>query len=223
MQKAYEMFSLDKSLAGDYLKQYEYPWQAVGDIKNFISAISVKLDKGEYISLKENVWVHKSARIAPTAYIGAPCIIGRNTEIRHCAFIRSAALIGENCVVGNSTEIKNAILFDGVQVPHFNYVGDSILGYKAHLGAGAITSNVKSDRSDVMLYDGNCTFCTGVKKLGAILGDKVEVGCNSVLCPGTVIGKNTTVYPLCVVRGTVGENRIFKSCSCIIKKEKSHG
>lgn len=219
MKKTYEMFSLDKSLAGEYLKKYEYPWQAVADIKEMILRLADELDKSEYLCLKENVWVHKSVKLASTAFIGGPCIIGRNTEIRHCAFIRSSALIGENCVVGNSTEIKNAILSDGVQVPHFNYVGDSILGYKAHLGAGAITSNVKSDRSEIKLCDGKRTICTNLKKLGAILGDNVEVGCNSVLCPGTVIGKNTTVYPLCVVRGTVGENRIFKSCSCIVNKE----
>lgn len=223
MIKTREIFSLDKSLAGEYLKKYCYPWQAVGDIRDIILAVSQGLDKGEYLNLQKDVWVHKSAKIAPTAYIGGPCIIGRDTQVRHCAFIRSSALIGEGCVVGNSTEIKNAILFDGVQVPHFNYVGDSILGFRAHLGAGAITSNVKSDRGTIKLCDGKRTVCTGMKKLGAILGDNAEVGCNSVLCPGTVIGKNTTVYPLCTVRGTVGENRIFKGCNCIVNKEISYG
>ena len=223
MQRTAEMLSLDKSLAGKYLEKFEYPWQAVGSIKEIIFAVSKELDKSEYSSSRENVWVHKSARIAPSAYIGAPCIIGRNTEVRHCAFIRSAALIGEGCVVGNSTEIKNSILFDGVQVPHFNYVGDSILGYKAHLGAGAITSNVKSDRSIIVLSDGEKHICTGLKKLGAILGDYAEIGCNSVLCPGSCVGRSTTVYPLCIVRGEVADNCIFKNCSCIVKKEKSYG
>ncbi len=223
MQKTTEMFSLDKTMAGEYLQKYEYPWQAVSGIKELIFFLLKKLDKKEYIPIKENVWVHKSTVIAPTAYIGAPCIIGRDTEIRHCAFIRSAALIGENCVVGNSTEIKNSILFDGVQVPHFNYVGDSILGYRAHLGAGAITSNVKSDRSVIVLYDEEKSVCTGLKKLGAMLGDYAEIGCNSVLCPGASVGRSTTVYPLSTVRGAVAENRIYKTADCIVIKENING
>ena len=167
--------------------------------------------------------MHKSAVVSPSAFIGAPCIIGRDTEIRQSAFIRSSALIGEGCVIGNSTEIKNSILFDGVQVPHFNYAGDSILGYRAHLGAGAIISNVKSDRSSIVLFDGKTRVDTSLKKLGAMLGDYAEIGCNSVLCPGSIIGRNTTVYPLSAVRGEVGENRIYKNPDSIVIKENFDG
>ena len=223
MLKTAELFSLNKSLAGEYLEKTEYPWQAVSGIRELILSLSVRLNKCEYNQIKGNVWVHKDAVIAPSAYIGSPCIIGAGTEIRHGAFIRSSALIGEYCVIGNSTEIKNSILFDGVQVPHFNYVGDSILGYRAHLGAGAIISNVKSDRSCIVLYDGITRVATGLKKLGAMLGDYAEIGCNSVLCPGSVIGSNTTVYPLSLVRGEVPENRIYKSADCIAVKEKFNG
>ena len=223
MQKTTELFSLDKTMAGDYLSEFEYPWQAVAGIKKLIFSFFSMLDKEEYICIKENVWVHKSAVIAPTAYIGAPCIIGGNSEIRHCAFIRSAALIGEGCVVGNSTEIKNSILFDGAQVPHFNYVGDSILGYKAHLGAGAITSNVKSDRSNVALRADKGRIDTGLKKLGAMVGDNAEIGCNSVICPGAVIGRNATVYPLSTVRGEVARDSIYKSQGIVVPKENING
>lgn len=219
MYKTKELFSLDKSLAGEYLAQFEYPWQALSGIKELILALGESLDKNEYDEISENVWVHKSVKIAPTAYIGAPCIIGKDTEIRHCAFIRSSALIGEGCVIGNSTEVKNAIIFDGVQVPHFNYVGDSILGCKAHLGAGAVTSNVKSDRSLVTVNTPDGKLETGLKKFGAMVGDNVEVGCNSVLNPGTVIGRNSNVYPLSSVRGSVPENSIFKNQSAIVTKE----
>lgn len=223
MYKTKELYSLDKSLAGEYLSQFEYPWQALSGIKELILALGEKLDKNEYNEISEKVWVHKSVKIAPTAYIGAPCIIGKDTEVRQCAFIRSSALIGEGCVIGNSTEVKNAIIFDSVQVPHFNYVGDSILGYKSHLGAGAVTSNVKSDKSLVKVKTADGVIETGLKKFGAMVGDNVEVGCNSVLNPGTVIGKNTNVYPLSSVRGSVPENSIFKNQQNIILKVNNNG
>lgn len=223
MYKTKELFSLDKSLAGEYLSKFEYPWQALSGIKELILTLGERLDKNEYDEISENVWVHKSVKIAPTAYIGAPCIIGKDTEVRQCAFIRSSALIGEGCVIGNSTEVKNAIIFDSVQVPHFNYVGDSILGYKAHLGAGAVTSNVKSDRSLVTVKTADGRIETGLKKFGAMVGDNVEVGCNSVLNPGTVIGRNSNIYPLSSVRGSVSENSIFKNQSTIVIKENCNG
>ncbi len=219
MLETKELLSLDKSDAGDFLARFTFPWQALPHIRDFIISFGKSLDEREYELLGENIWVHKSAKIAPTAYIGAPCIIGENTEVRHCAFIRGSALIGKGCVVGNSTEIKNAILFDNVQVPHYNYVGDSILGYKAHLGAGAVTSNVKSDKSLVTLRSGNEKCETGLKKFGAIVGDFVEVGCNSVLNPGTVIGRNTNIYPLSFVRGEIPAGSIFKSAENIVAKE----
>lgn len=219
MYKISELFNLEKTLAGEYLGKFTYPWEALTGITGFILSLGQGLDKSEYRLLNENVWIHKSAKIAPTAYIGAPSIIGRNSEVRHCAFIRSSALIGEDCVIGNSTEVKNAILFDGVQVPHFNYIGDSILGYKAHLGAGAVTSNVKSDKSFVTVKSRNGSIETGLKKFGAIIGDGVEVGCNSVLNPGTVIDRSATVYPLSCVRGTVDANSIYKSSDNIVAKE----
>lgn len=223
MYKTKELYTLDKSLAGEYLSQFEYPWQALPGIKELILTLGEGLDKNEYNEISERVWVHKSVKIAPTAYIGSPCIIGRDTEIRQCAFIRSAALIGEGCVIGNSTEVKNAIIFDGVQVPHFNYVGDSILGYKSHLGAGAVTSNVKSDRSLVKVKAADGVIETGLKKFGAMVGDNVEVGCNSVLNPGTVIGRNSNIYPLSSVRGCVPENSIFKNQQNIVVKENCDG
>ena len=215
--KISELYDLNYTVAADYLKGFVYPWGALGGIKDTIIKIGKTLDKNEYTEVSENVWVHKSAKIAPTAYLGAPCIIGENTEVRHCAFIRGSALIGNGCVVGNSTELKNVILFDGVQVPHYNYVGDSILGHKSHMGAGSITSNVKSDKTFVTVK-GNETIATGLKKFGAMLGDFVEVGCNSVLNPGTVIGKNTNVYPLSCVRGVVPADSIYKSGGKIVAK-----
>lgn len=220
MYKTKELFDLTKTIAGDYLSQFEYPWEALGGIKELVLSLGKELPGDEYDEISENVWVHKSVTIFPTAYIGAPCIIGKNTEVRQCAFIRSAALIGENCVIGNSTEVKNAIISDNVQVPHFNYVGDSILGYKSHLGAGAVTSNVKSDRSLVKVKTADGYIETGLKKFGAMVGNNVEVGCNSVLNPGTVIGKNSNVYPLSSVRGSVPENSIFKNQNNIVIKEK---
>ncbi len=217
--KIIQLFDLDFTAAAEYLKSFTYPWEALAGIKDEIIRLGKTLDKNEYDEPSENVWIHKSAKIAPTAYLGAPCIIGAGTEVRHCAFIRGSALIGKCCVVGNSTELKNVILFDGVQVPHYNYVGDSILGHKSHMGAGSITSNVKSDKTPVEVK-GTCVIPTGLKKFGAMLGDYVEIGCNSVLNPGTVIGKNTTVYPLSCVRGAVPSDSIYKSGGKIVAKEK---
>lgn len=214
-----ELYELSHSLSGGYLSQFTFPWEALEGIGDMIIKLGRELDKSEYEELKENVWISKRAVVAPTAFIEGPCIIGHNTEVRHCAFIRGNALVGENCVVGNSTELKNCILFDNVQVPHYNYVGDSIFGYKSHMGAGAITSNVKSDKSLVVIKNG-CgeEIKTNRKKVGAMLGDHVEIGCGSVLNPGTVIGKNTSVYPLSSVRGFVGADSIYKSEGNIIKR-----
>ena len=213
-----DLFDLSHTDAAEYLKEFRYPWQALDGIKDFIVSLGKTLSADEYTNVSDNVWIHKSAVVAPTAFIGAPCIIGENTEIRHCAFIRGSALIGKNCVVGNSAELKNVILFDNVQTPHYNYVGDSILGYKAHMGAGSITSNVKSDYSDVVIRNGSESFETGRMKCGAMLGDYAEIGCNSVLNPGTVIGRHSNVYPLSCVRGTVPENSILKTGGVIVKK-----
>ncbi len=212
------LFSLEHTLADKLLSECEYPWQALSKIKEFILKLGKSLDSKVYTEVKEGVWIAKSAKIAPTAYIGAPTVIGEDSEIRHSAFIRGSVLIGQRCVVGNSTEMKNAIIFDDVQVPHYNYVGDSVLGWRSHLGAGSVTSNVKSDKSTVTISAGDKKIETGLKKFGAMLGDMVEVGCNSVLCPGTVIGKNSTVYPLSRVRGFIPENSIFKSEGQIITK-----
>lgn len=215
--KIIDLFDLRYTVAEKYLRRFIFPWEALSGIKDFIVEFGSGLQE-EYVQIKPFVWVHKSATVAPTAYIGSPCIISAETEVRHSAFIRGGALIGRNCVIGNSTEIKNAVLFDGVQIPHFNYVGDSIFGYKAHLGAGAITSNVKSDKSPVTVKDKDNKISTGLKKFGAVLGDFVEIGCNSVLNPGTIIGKNSTIYPLCSVRGVVPENSIFKNNGEVVFK-----
>ncbi len=217
--KTKDLFSLENTMAAPLLEKHEYPWTALGEIKSFIIELGKTLDKEIYEEVSENVWIAKSAKVFPSAYIGAPCIIGENTEVRHCAFIRGSALIGENCVVGNSTEVKNCIIFNNVQIPHYNYVGDSILGFKSHLGAGAITSNVKSDKTLVSVKTDDGKVETGLKKFGAMVGDNTEVGCNSVLCPGTVLGKNCTVYPLSRVRGYIPENRIFKSESNVAVKK----
>lgn len=206
------------SAAFPYLASLSYPWEILPMIQDVIMEVGKKLSAEEYEQTEEGIWIAKSAKIAPTAFISGPCIIGQNTEVRHCAFIRGAALVGSGAVVGNSTELKNCILFDGVQVPHYNYVGDSVLGYKSHLGAGAITSNVKSDKTNVTIRLGTERIETGRRKFGAMLGDFVEVGCGSVLNPGTVIGAHTNIYPLSSVRGFVPENSIFKSQECIVKK-----
>ena len=210
MYRISEMYDLDHTLAKDYLSQFEYPWEALKGIKEFIIELGKTLPE-EYEQREENVWVHKTAKVFPSAYLGAPCIIGPNTEVRHCAFIRGSALVGADCVVGNSVELKNVILFDHVQVPHYNYVGDSILGYYSHMGAGSITSNVKSDKTLVKVHAGDEDIETGLKKFGAMLGDHVEVGCNSVLNPGTVIGRNSNIYPTSCVRGFVPEGSIWKT------------
>ncbi len=212
------LYDLSHTMAADFLRQFCYPWEALKGIKDMILNLGASLPQDEYCQAAPQVWVHKTATIAPTAFIGAPCIIGANTEIRHGAFIRGSALVGENCVVGNSVELKNVILFDGVQVPHYNYVGDSILGYKAHMGAGSVTSNVKSDKSLVTIHC-NPPIPTGIKKVGAMLGDFVEVGCNSVLNPGTIIGKGSSIYPLSSVRGVVPAGCIYKAKDCIVEKE----
>ena len=218
MLKTTQLYDLSHSLAGQYLSGYDYPWQALNGIKALI--LSLGADLGEdYTEVSPQVWVHKTATVAPTAYLGAPCIIGAGTEVRHCAFIRGSALVGANCVVGNSVELKNAILFDNVQVPHFNYVGDSILGYKSHMGAGSVTSNVKSDSSLVVVKDNGQLFPTGLKKFGAMLGDFVEVGCNSVLNPGTVVGPHSNVYPTSCVRGFVPANSIWKTGGVVVEKK----
>lgn len=213
------LFDLSHSLAGDYLARFEYPWQALDGIKELILSLGPALGE-EYEEMGAGIWVHQTAQIAHSAFLGAPCIIGPRTEVRHCAFIRGSALVGADCVVGNSVELKNVILFDNVQTPHYNYVGDSILGYKSHMGAGSITSNVKSDKTLVSVRDGGEKIETGRKKFGAILGDFVEVGCNSVLNPGTVIGPRSNIYPLSCVRGAVPADSIYKTGGVIVKKEK---
>ncbi len=213
------LYDLNHTVAAEYLSGYTYPWEALAGIKELIISLGKALDGELYDKKGEDIWVSKSAAVAPTASISGPCIIGHNTEVRHCAFIRGSALIGENCVVGNSTELKNCIIFDNVQVPHYNYVGDSILGYKSHMGAGSITSNVKSDKTLVVIKsrDGE-RIETGRKKVGAMLGDFVEVGCGSVLNPGTVIGRSSSVYPLSSVRGVVPEGSIYKADGNIVKR-----
>lgn len=214
-----DLYDLSQSIAGDYLKQFDYPWQALEGIGDEILRIGSQLDKEMYQEIDKNIWVHESVTIAPTASITGPCIIGPDTEVRQCAFIRGNVLIGSKCVVGNSTELKNVILFNNVQVPHYNYVGDSILGHYAHMGAGSITSNVKADQSHVVIKSGKESINSERKKVGAMLGDRVEIGCNSVLNPGTVIGKHSNVYPLTSVRGVIQENSIVKSMDEVIRKK----
>ncbi len=216
--KIKNLYNLEETIAKELLESVTYPWEALPKIEEFILKIGEKLDKKKYEKKGENIWIAKSAKIAPTAYINGPAIIGENAEIRHCAFIRGKAIVGEGAVVGNSTELKNVILFNKVQVPHYNYVGDSILGYKSHMGAGSITSNVKSDKKLVIVKNGKETIETGLKKFGAMLGDNVEVGCGSVLNPGTVIGSNTNIYPLSSVRGVVPKNSIYKNRNEIVEK-----
>ncbi len=217
MLKTDDLFDLTHTLAGEYLAGFAYPWQALPGLRDLILQLGPGLG-ADYSEIAPTVWVHKTAVVAPTAYLGAPCIIGAHSEVRHCAFIRGSALVGEGCVVGNSVELKNVILFDQVQVPHYNYVGDSILGYKAHMGAGSLTSNVKSYKTLVVVKNCQERIPTGLKKMGAMVGDFVEVGCNSVLNPGTVIGRNSNIYPLSSVRGTVPPDSIWKTGGEIIKK-----
>jgi len=215
-------YTLDETIAKDYLAQFTYPWEALKGISDFIKELGPTLDKAIFEERGENIWVAKSANVAPTACLNGPLIIDEEAEIRHCAFIRGSAIIGKNSVVGNSTEIKNDIIFNNVQVPHYNYVGDSILGYKSHMGAGSITSNVKSDKTLVVVkdcYDTKEEIETGLKKFGAMLGDNVEVGCNSVLNPGTVIGKNSNIYPTSCVRGVIPANHIFKDKEHVVSKK----
>ena len=213
-----DLYDLTHTIAADYLKGFTYPWEALRGISDMIIALGKTLDRNEYDNPAENVWVHKTAKVFQSAHLGAPCIIGPRTEVRHCAFIRGSALVGADCVVGNSVELKNVILFDNVQTPHYNYVGDSILGYKSHMGAGSITSNVKSDKTNVVIKSGIEGIETGIKKIGAMLGDCVEVGCNSVLNPGTVIGRNSNIYPTSCVRGVVPEKSIWKTGGVIVSK-----
>lgn len=215
-----DLYDLSHTAAGDYLKGFTYPWEALSGIKQLILSLGEHLGE-DYEEVKPQVWVHKTAAVAPTAFLGAPCIIGAGTEVRHCAFVRGSALVGENCVVGNSVELKNVILFDNVQVPHYNYVGDSILGYKSHMGAGSLTSNVKSDKALVVVKSAEEQIPTGLKKFGAMLGDHVEVGCNSVLNPGTVIGPNTNIYPTSCVRGVVPANSIWKTGGVVVPKKSN--
>ena len=218
MIRIIDLYDLTHTQAAADLSAFTYPWEALDGIKDMILALGRELPADEYDCIAPDVWVHKSATVAPTASIGAPCIIGADSEVRHCAYIRGSALIGKNCVIGNSTELKNVILFDRVQVPHYNYVGDSILGYRSHLGAGAITSNVKSDKTLVCIRYGDTVYQTGRKKVGAMVGDGVEVGCSSVLNPGTVIGKNSNIYPLSPVRGVIPADSILKTGGVLVAK-----
>ncbi len=216
--KICNLYSLEQTIAASLFDGLTYPWEALPKIGEYIISLGTTLDPEKYVQLGENVWVAKNAKIYETAYINGPCIIDEEAEVRHCAFIRGNAIVGKKAVVGNSTELKNVVLFNNVQVPHYNYVGDSILGYKAHMGAGSITSNVKSDKTLVVVKEGNEKIETGLKKFGAMLGDGVEVGCNSVLNPGTVIGPNTNIYPLSSVRGVIASDSIFKAQGNVVKK-----
>ena len=215
-----ENYSLDQTIAKDIFNGVTYPWEVLPKISNFILELGATLSENEYEKRGENVWVAKSAKVAPTAFINGPAIIGKDAEVRHCAFIRGNAIVGEGAVVGNSTELKNVILFNKVQVPHYNYVGDSVLGYKSHMGAGSITSNVKSDKKLVVVKAGEEKIETGMKKFGAMLGDEVEVGCGSVLNPGTVVGNHSNIYPLSSVRGFVPANSIYKKQGEVVTKEE---
>lgn len=216
--KIVNMYDLDQTMAKSLFVNCTYPWEVLPKIKDFILEVGPTLDSDEYDRVGENVWIHKTAEIFPSAYIHGPAIIGKGAKVRQCAFIRESAIVGDGATVGNSTELKNVILFNGVEVPHYNYVGDSILGHKAHMGAGAITSNIKADRKNVVVKDGSEHLETGLRKFGAMLGDFVEVGCNSVLNPGTVVGKHTNIYPLSSVRGVVPEFSIYKDKDNIVAK-----
>lgn len=216
-----DLLDLEKTIARDVFDGAEFPWEVLPKIKDFVVKLGESLDPEKFDNPQENVWIAKSAKVFPSAYIAGPCIIDENAEVRHCAFIRGSAIVGKNAVVGNSVELKNCILFDNVQVPHYNYVGDSVLGYKAHLGAGALTSNVKSDKTNVVVKHAatKTDMETGLRKFGAIVGDNTEVGCNTVLCPGTVLGRECIVYPVSRVRGFVDSRRIFKDAEHIIERK----
>lgn len=217
--KIEELFDLEYTLAADLFKDKTYPWEVLDGIKDYILALGPTLDPNEYDNPVEGIWIAKDAKVYPSAYIGAPCIIDHEAEIRHCAFIRGSAIVGKRDVVGNSVELKNVVLFDDVQVPHYNYVGDSILGHKAHMGAGSITSNIKSDKTNIVVKAGSEQIETGRRKIGGILGDYVDVGCNSVLNPGTVVGRHTNIYPTSSVRGVVPENAIYKDKDNVVIKK----
>ena len=217
--KIKNLYDLNETIAKELLENYEYPWEVLPHIEEFIIKLGNSLDKNEYIKRGENIWIHKTAKVFDSAYIAGPAIIGENAEVRQCAFIRGKAIVGKNSVVGNSTELKNVILFNNVQVPHYNYVGDSILGFHAHMGAGSITSNVKADKKLVVIKGKGEKIETGIKKVGAFVGDYVEVGCQSVLNPGTVVGRHTNIYPLSSVRGVIPANSIFKSPDNIVEKQ----
>ena len=217
--KINNLFSLDESIAKDLLIKYAYPWEVLPHISEFILELGKKLPKDEYKKIGEDVWIHKSAKVFESAYIHGPAIICKDAEVRHCAFIRGNAIVGEGAVIGNSTELKNVIIFNKCEVPHYNYVGDSILGYKSHMGAGSITSNVKSDKKLVIIKGKDEKIETGRKKVGAMIGDEVEVGCGSILNPGTVVGRNSNIYPLSSVRGVVPENSIYKNKNEIVEKK----
>ena len=214
-----DLYNLEETIAGELFAGKTYPWEVLPEIGAFIVKLGNTLDPQEYEKAGENIWIARSAKVAPTASITGPAIIGKEAEIRQCAFIRGNAIVGEGAVVGNSTELKNVVLFNKVQVPHYNYVGDSILGYRAHMGAGSITSNVKSDKTLVVVKGKETKIETGLKKFGAMLGDQVEVGCNSVLNPGTVIGPRSNIYPLSSVRGVIPADHIFKAQDCIVEKQ----
>lgn len=218
MYRIAELLDLDHTIAAELFEGKTYPWEALPEIKAFILKLGATLPEDEFDHPSEDVWIAKDAKVFPSAYIGGPCIIDHEAEVRHCAFIRGSAIVGKGCVVGNSVELKNVVLFDKVQTPHYNYVGDSVLGYKSHMGAGSITSNVKSDKT-LVVVKGDVNIETGLKKFGAILGDNVEVGCNSVLNPGSVLGRRVSVYPTSSVRGVVPEGCIYKSASDIVRRE----
>ncbi len=221
MLKINALFNTEKTVAHKLFEGKEFPWEVLPHIGNFIIELGRNLDPSIYTEIKENIWVANDANVYESAYIKGPCIIDSGTEVRHCAFIRGNVIVGKNCVVGNSTEVKNSIIFDNTQIPHYNYVGDSVLGYHSHLGAGSITSNVKSDHTNVVIRFGDLKIPTGLRKMGAMVGDYVEVGCGSVLNPGTVVGKHSNVYPLSSVRGYVAENSIYKNKNEIVEKKDS--
>ena len=218
MTEIAELFDLTKTIASGLFEGKTYPWEVLSEIKAYILKLGETLPTDEYDHPEEGVWIAKDAKVFPSAFIGSPCIIDHGAEVRHCAFIRESAIVGKNAVVGNSVELKNVVLFDSVQVPHYNYVGDSVLGYKAHMGAGSITSNVKSDKSLVVIKQPGAPLETGRKKVGAMVGDCAEIGCNSVLNPGTVVGRNAQIYPVSCVRGVIPANSIYKNKDSIVQK-----